>query len=269
MPEADLTGEYTPLPLLDFVVVVRRAVPAADRLQGVPARRWLMTELRDHKYQEQWEKQIRGDPEVLKDLLGVALLINTEARRDGTRAVMSHPQLAQYLGISVSTAQRHIRRLRELGYLDLVERGHRRGDGTVTANVYRLTLRFTADAEAEVEPWTSPIDDSLQVTQMTDRDPISTGHPDDLLSEVSTCQNSVSTGQIEVSTGQNDVSTGHPGDRPLFNPSLIPPKSIMSAAHLPLARQRWPSPNLKPTQAGGRDLMDLESEMKNNKTKNA
>jgi hypothetical protein len=74
-----------------------------------------MAELRDHKYQEQWEKQIRSDPEVLKDLLGAAFLINTEARRDGTRAVMSHPQLAEYLGVSVSTAQRHIRRLRELG----------------------------------------------------------------------------------------------------------------------------------------------------------
>ena len=116
-----------------------------------------MTELRDHKYQEHWEKQIRSDPEVIKDLLGAAFLINTEARRDGTRAVMSHPQLAEYLGVSVSTAQRHIRRLRELGYLDLVERGHRRGDGTVTANVYKLTLRFTVDAqaEAEVDPWAS------------------------------------------------------------------------------------------------------------------
>jgi DNA-binding transcriptional ArsR family regulator len=183
-----------------------------------------MAELRDHKYQEQWEKQIRSDPEVLKDLLGAAFLINTEARRDGTRAVMSHPQLAEYLGVSVSTAQRHIRRLRELGYLELVERGHRRGDGTVTANVYKLTLRFTVDApaEAEVDPWASPMDDSLQVTQMTDRDPLSAGHLGDLLSEVSTGQIEVSTGQNEVSTGQNEVSTGHPGDRPLFNPSLNP-----------------------------------------------
>ena len=221
-----------------------------------------MIELRDHKYQEQWEKQIRGDPEVLKDLLGVALLINTEARRDGTRAVMSHPQLAQYLGISVSTAQRHIRRLRELGYLDLVERGHRRGDGTVTANVYRLTLRFTADAEAEVEPWTSPIDDSLQVTQMTDRDPISTGHPDDLLSEVSTCQNSVSTGQIEVSTGQNDVSTGHPGDRPLFNPSFNPSQihhvgGPPSAGETAVAK---PEPETHPSRRPGLDGFGIGNE---------
>jgi len=74
---------------------------------------------RDHKFQERWEKQIRSDPEVIKDLLGAAFLINTEARRDGTRAVMSHPQLAEYLGVSVSTAQRHIRRLRELGYFGI------------------------------------------------------------------------------------------------------------------------------------------------------
>jgi Crp-like helix-turn-helix domain len=183
-------------------------------------------DFREHKFQERWEKQIRSDPEVIKDLLGAAFLINTEARRDGTRAVMSHPQLAEYLGVSVSTAQRHIRRLRELGYLELVERGHRRGDGTVTANVYRLTLRFTVDApaeaEAEVEPWAAPSNDSQQVTQVTDRQPLSTGHPDDLLSGVSTGQNKVSTGQNGVSTGQNGVSTGHPGDRPLFNPSFNP-----------------------------------------------
>jgi hypothetical protein len=59
------------------------------------------------------------------------------------------------------------------------------------------------------------MDDSQQVSQMTDRDPFSTGHPDDRLS-------GVSTGQNGVSTGQNGVSTGHPGDRPLFNPSFNP-----------------------------------------------
>jgi Iron dependent repressor, N-terminal DNA binding domain len=223
-----------------------------------------IAEVRDHKFQEQWEKQIRSDPEVIKDLLGTAFLINTEARRDGTRAVMSHPQLARYLGVSVSTAQRHVRRLRELGYLDLVERGHRRGDGTVTANVYRLTLRFTVDApaEAEVDPWESPSNDSQQVTQMTDRDPLSTGHPDDLLSGVSTGQNGVSTGQIEVSTGQDGVSTGHPGDRPLFNPSFNPPQihhvsGSPSAVETAVAK---PEPETHPSRGPGLDGFGIGNE---------
>lgn len=99
-----------------------------------------------------------------------------------------------------------------------------------------MTLRFTVDApidaptqvEAEEDPWASPANDSHQVSQMTDRDATSTGHPGDRLSEVSTGQNGVSTGQIEVSTGQR-------GDRPLFNPSSNP--SQIPHVSLPSADQ--------------------------------
>jgi hypothetical protein len=150
-----------------------------------------MAEPGNFTFRERWWEQIENDPEVGEGLLAAALVISHAARRDGTRALMSRRQLAEKLVVSEATAKRRTQRLRELGYLRLVEQGRRRGDGTVTANVYDLSQR---------------------VTQMTHRDSAEEGEPE------------FSTGQTGVSTGQNGASMGHPGDPPLFTPPINSPK---------------------------------------------
>jgi hypothetical protein len=89
-----------------------------------------MAEPRDITFREQWWEQILDDPEVVEGLLAAALAISTAARRDGTRALMSRRRLAETLGVSEATAKRRTWRLQKLGYLQLVEQGRWRGDGS-------------------------------------------------------------------------------------------------------------------------------------------
>ena len=149
-----------------------------------------MDEPRDHTFREQWWKQIHDDSDVVEGLLAAASVISHQARKDGTRALISRRRLAEILGVSEATATRRTQKLVKLGYLEVVERGRRRGDGTVTANVYELSQRLT-----QVSPWESG------------------NFPAD----------GASTAQTEASTAQDSVSTAHPGDKPLSLPSLIPP----------------------------------------------
>jgi hypothetical protein len=82
---------------------------------------------RNRNWREGWWEQILPDPAVTGDVLAVALIISTEAWwQDGSRAVMSTSRLAKSLGVSTRTVKRHTQKLRELGYLELTERGHRR-----------------------------------------------------------------------------------------------------------------------------------------------
>ena len=91
--------------------------------------------------QEQWQRAVSNDSRVTGGCLGVALLISTEARRvDGTRAMISNERIAKAFAIDKSTVKRHTQRLRQLGYLKVTHKGHRRGDGLPTANVYDLCL---------------------------------------------------------------------------------------------------------------------------------
>lgn len=120
-----------------------------------------MAEPGNLKFRERWWQQVRNDPRVIKDWLAVALLISTEARRDGTRALMSQEQLAEDLGVSVPTVERRIRELKEFGYLEVAERGGRRGDGKAMANKYNLSLPITQMMGS---------DESQPITQMMDRD---------------------------------------------------------------------------------------------------
>jgi hypothetical protein len=166
-------------------------------------------------FREVWWKQVLEDPEVTGGLLTVALAISTQARGDGTHAVMSAPRLAKSLQMGESTASRHTKKLREIGYLELAERGHRRGDGTATANVYSLSLPLTQMAHRE-DVSTSHPGEILST--------VSTSHPGEILSTVSTSQMGVSTSQNGVSTSQMGVSTSHPGESPpSFIPSISPP----------------------------------------------
>jgi hypothetical protein len=155
----------------------------------------------DMTYREKWWKQIIADPEVVGSVLASALAISTEARRDGTQALMSNQRLAEILRKDERMVSRYTRQLRDLGYLKLVERGHRRGDGTLAANVYEL---FLPDTQM------SSRDESQQDTQMSSRDSVEQQHTE------------FSTGQNGASTGQNGASTGHPDVYPLLNPSSFP-----------------------------------------------
>jgi hypothetical protein len=91
--------------------------------------------------------------------------------------------------------------LRELGYLEQVERGHRRGDGTLAANVYELSLRVTQVTSR---------DESQQVTQVTASD------------AAETLRTEFSTRHTGTSTPQMGASTPHPGDAPSLIPPLFP-----------------------------------------------
>jgi Winged helix-turn-helix DNA-binding len=157
-----------------------------------------MAEPGNYKFRERWWRQIEDDPKVTGGLLAAAMVISAHARVDGTRALMSHKQLARKLGVSLATAERRTRELRELGYLELVERGGHRGDGTVAANVYELFQPLTQVRDS---------DGSQPLTQMTDRD----SHRDE-----------ASTPHTDASTPQKSASTPHPDEGPLFNPSSNP-----------------------------------------------
>jgi biotin operon repressor len=145
---------------------------------------------RDRTFREQWWKQIRSDPRLRKDLLTVALIISTEARwQDGTHALISQKQIAADLGKSVPMIERHIRTLRELGYLKVAQKGGYRGDGSAAANVYDL---------------------SQPITQMMGGEAASTHQID------------ASTHQIDASTHHFGVSTHHPDDGPLSYSLSLP-----------------------------------------------
>jgi hypothetical protein len=163
----------------------------------------------DITFRERWWKQVRADRDVTEGLLAAALVISTVARRDGTRALISNQQLADDLGVSLATVQRRTRELRTLDYLEVVERGHRRGDGTLAANVYALSLRVTQ---------VTARDESQQVTQVTARD-----SAEPLRAEFSTRQTGTSTPLM-------GASTRHPDDAPLLNPPLNSPWSGVNDA---------------------------------------
>jgi hypothetical protein len=163
----------------------------------------------DITFRERWWRQVLSDRDVVGDVLAAALAVSTAARRDGTRALMSNQQLAEILGRDERTVRRYTKQLLDLGYLEQVERGHRRGDGTVAANVYELSLQ---DAQVTSR------DEAQRDTQMSSRDSAKQQHAE------------LSTGQNCVSTGQNGVSTGHPDVHPLLNPLLNPPWSAANDA---------------------------------------
>jgi DNA-binding transcriptional regulator YhcF (GntR family) len=180
-----------------------------------------MAEPGNFKYRERWQQQIEDDPKVTEGLLAAALVVSHAARRDGTRALMSNRQLAQKLGVSLATAERRTRELRELGYLEVVEKGGRRGNDTITANVYDLS-----------QPLTQMMDSggSQPLTHMRDRDAQMT---------------EISTPQTHASIPQTGASTPHPDEGPPFNPSSIPNgmECISADATMPNRNTKKPFPD--------------------------
>jgi DNA-binding transcriptional MocR family regulator len=150
-------------------------------------------------FREMWWRRILDDPAVTGDVLTVALIISTQAWwQDGSRAVISTARVAEALGVSTRTVKRHTQRLRGLGYLELTERGHRRGDGAAMANVYAL---------------------SLGDIQVTPREESSRGHPGDPLSD---SQGDKTESQGDKTESQGDTQVSHPSVFPSVNPSPFP-----------------------------------------------
>jgi DNA-binding transcriptional ArsR family regulator len=177
-----------------------------------------MAEPRDHKFREQWWRQIESDPnpDIADGLLAAAYAISTNARVDGTRALMSNRRLAQILKKNERTARRHTQKLRDLGYLELAERGGRRGDGTIAANVYELSLPFSTGHLDD--PWAN----SQQDTQVSFSED---SQQDTWVSPWGDSQQDKSASQPDKSASQPDKSASQPDTQmstPSLNPSLDP-----------------------------------------------
>jgi hypothetical protein len=94
---------------------------------------------RTNRWRETWYRRL--DAAALRpDLDRLALVVASRSRADGTRAVAGHRWLANRLDWSESTVKRRLAELASSGWVERTESGRRRGDGTVTANVYRLLI---------------------------------------------------------------------------------------------------------------------------------
>jgi hypothetical protein len=158
---------------------------------------------RDKTFRERWLDQVESDPDLKEGLRLTAYAIARRARwQDGTRALMSNRQLGQILRKGDATVRRRTDELQERGYLERVERGGRRGDGTITANVYDLT-QPDSQPLTQMSGWDDPWDEPQPLTQVSDRD------------QSQPLKNA-------SQPLKNDVSTAHPDERPLVVPSLYP-----------------------------------------------
>lgn len=95
---------------------------------------------RIQKFRDTWEQAVRDDAEVGGLLLGVLLTAATYGDRDGSSIRPGLATLARATGLGESTVRRHLTRAVELGWLRLVRRGHRLGDGQAFTSEYRLAL---------------------------------------------------------------------------------------------------------------------------------
>jgi hypothetical protein len=175
---------------------------------------------------------------------------------------MSNRRLAQILKKNERTAQRRTQKLRDLGYLELAERGGHRGDGTIAANVYELSLPY--------------VDEPQQLTQVTHGEPVSTGHSDDPWAEpqhdtqVSPSDDSQHDTQVSLrdepqhdktapqhdkTESQHDKTTSQHDTQvsaPSLNPSLIPSPN-------PIRAREHPPPNVETAMGNSTDRASATS----------
>jgi hypothetical protein len=199
-----------------------------------------MGELRDHKFREQWWRRIEADPnpDITDTLLAAAYAISTQARTDGTRALLSIIRLAQILRKNERTARRRVQKLRELGYLELVERGGHRGDGTVAANIYSLSLPSISNQEIDKRDTGEPESDT-GISPWADSEPdtyVSSGdfsQQDTQVSPTEEAQPDKSVSQPDKTEAQPDKSTSQPDTQvsaPSFNSSIYPSSNPLAAS---------------------------------------
>jgi DNA-binding transcriptional regulator YhcF (GntR family) len=124
----------------------------------------------------------------------VAGWVALSSRPDGTRALLSTLDMARIGGLSRWTIMRAVKELKEQGWLAVTERGHRRGDGSVTATVYELAI-----PDALRSTFEQPRDESVSSSLEPHRD-----------SALSRSQGT----RREFSKSQTGVSKSHQGATP-------------------------------------------------------
>jgi hypothetical protein len=109
-----------------------------------------------------WNKALRADPRVAKTLMLVLLAAGSYADDiSGKNIFPGAPRLAADTGLGESTVRRHLTTAVQLGYLTLVRRGGRSGDGRRRANEYLRSLPPDLD-DTTVQPLADEPDETGQ-----------------------------------------------------------------------------------------------------------
>lgn len=87
-----------------------------------------------------WERAILAEPSITGLHLCAALALGTFMKADGSKARPGFPLLSRMTGVGESTLRRYLAASTARGWLVLVRRGHRLGDGTVVANEYAASV---------------------------------------------------------------------------------------------------------------------------------
>lgn len=87
-----------------------------------------------------WERAILAEPSITGLHLCAVLALGTFMRADGSHARPGFPLLSRMTGVGESTLRRYLATSTARGWLVLVRRGHRLGDGTVVANEYAASV---------------------------------------------------------------------------------------------------------------------------------
>jgi hypothetical protein len=135
-------------------------------------------ESRTNRWRENtWHAALDGAG-LAPDLDRLALVLARKSRADGTHARASHRWLAGRVGKSERTVRRWVSELIELGWIERVEKGTRKGD-RVTANVYMLTVPADLSTGQPMGgPLTPPLKRPAPAPQPA-TETTTTGHPMD------------------------------------------------------------------------------------------
>jgi len=157
----------------------------------------------------QWEQALRADrhPDKTATLVAVLTTLASYGDLDGTSIRVSQATLAEDVGLSKDRVGLHLRAGVSLGYLVVVKRGHRLGDGTPVASTYRLGLPSTRHTQ-RVE--TAPKAPSTRHTQRVEA--VSTRRFEDLNTSFSGSQHVAHDGLPEEH--HKSTTTTHVAERP-------------------------------------------------------
>lgn len=88
----------------------------------------------------EWERRLRDSRTVIGNQMFVLLALGTYMDADGTNARPGVLKLAVECGLNEKTVRRHLSASVGQGWLALLRRGHRLGDGTAEASEYAATV---------------------------------------------------------------------------------------------------------------------------------
>jgi hypothetical protein len=145
-----------------------------------------------------WERRIRApESELTTNQVCVLLLLGTYMDADGSRAHPGVPALVAGSRLSDSTVRRVLTFSTGHGWLLLIRRGHRRGDGSTVASEYAATLPTSIGHGVE-RSVSRPVSTGQDRDRLTN---VSTGHDDDRLTRSLPVKGSPLPVKQPVSTG--------------------------------------------------------------------